>query len=295
MSRLQLTASQRRRLEHVLRTARGAGLFRRVLAILEVDSGRSIAETARLLRTSRVTIYHWIGCFQRTREPTSLVDHRGGNRPSVWDEELQNVLRPVSGDTKTDPPGDTKTDPLLDTCQGGNMDNVDPDLVNLLDAQADQSDVTNVHMRSTQEDTRMLEPDVVDRIRELSGQGLGSKRIARQLGISRNSVRRYLAGATVGFQERLAARHSTAPRSVKSTNSSVPLPRETPSSFSRNWPPEGSRSICGPCNGPWLPCVRRNGPGRWPLSGSRPRRANSSRSTSVKRSSRSPVSPSRFI
>ena len=41
--------------------------------------------------------------------------------------------------------------------------------------------------------------------------------------------------------------------------------------------------------------VRRNGPGRWPLSGSRPRRANRSRSTLVKRSSRSPVSPSRFI
>ena len=119
------------------------------------------------------------------------------------------------------------------------MDNVDPDLVNLLGTQADQSDVTNVHLRSTQEDTRMLEPDVVDRIHELSGQGLGSKRIARQLGISRNSVRRYLAGATVGFQERLAARRSMAPRSVKSTSSSVPLPKETPSSFSRNWPPKG--------------------------------------------------------
>ena len=91
------------------------------------------------------------------------------------------------------------------------MDNVDPDLVNLLDTQADQTDVTNVHLRSTQEDTRMLEPDVVDRIRELSGQGLGSKRIARQLGISRNSVRRYLAGATVGFQERLAARRLDGP------------------------------------------------------------------------------------
>ena len=91
------------------------------------------------------------------------------------------------------------------------MDNVDPDLVNLLDTQADQTDVTNVHLRSTQEDTRMLEPDVVDRIRELSGQGLGSKRIARQLGISRNSVRRYLAGATVGFQERLAAQRLDGP------------------------------------------------------------------------------------
>ena len=97
MSRLHLRASQRRRLEHVLRTARDAGLFRRVLAILEVDSGRSIAETARLLRTSRVTVYHWIGRFQRTRDPTSLVDHRGGNRPSVWDEELQGVLRASMG------------------------------------------------------------------------------------------------------------------------------------------------------------------------------------------------------
>jgi transposase len=86
------------------------------------------------------------------------------------------------------------------------MDRIDSDLVNLHDTQADQTDVTSVHLRTMQEDTRMLEPEVVDRIRELSGQGLGSKRIARQLGVARNCVRRYLAGATVGFQERPAAR-----------------------------------------------------------------------------------------
>ena len=86
------------------------------------------------------------------------------------------------------------------------MDKLDSDLVNLQGMQAGQTDVACVHLRTTQEDTRMLEPEVVDRIRELSGQGLGSKRIARQLGISRNSVRRYLAGATVGFQERPTAR-----------------------------------------------------------------------------------------
>jgi transposase len=62
----------------------------------------------------------------------------------------------------------------------------------------------------------MLEPGVVDRIHELSGQGLGIKRIARTLRISRNSVRRYLAGATVGFQERPTARRldSTTLREV---------------------------------------------------------------------------------
>jgi transposase len=86
------------------------------------------------------------------------------------------------------------------------MDNFDPDLVNLHHTQVDLSDLTSVHLHSVQEDSKMLEPDVVDRIRELSGQGLGSKRIARELGVSRNSVRRYLAGAPVGFHERPAAR-----------------------------------------------------------------------------------------
>ena len=48
------------------------------------------------------------------------------------------------------------------------MDNVDPDLVNLLDTQADQSDVTNVHLRSTQEDTRIRPPDLWDSVVEPS-------------------------------------------------------------------------------------------------------------------------------
>jgi transposase len=86
------------------------------------------------------------------------------------------------------------------------MDKSDPDLVNLPGTQADPSDVTRVHLRSPQEDTRMLEPWVVDQIHELAGQGLGSKRMARQLRVSRNSVRRYLAGGTAGFQVRPAAR-----------------------------------------------------------------------------------------
>ena len=90
------------------------------------------------------------------------------------------------------------------------MDKIDSDLVNLHDTQADLPDVARVHLRSTQEDTRMVKPEIVDRIRELSGQRLGSKRIAREVGVSRNSVRRYLAGATAGFQERPAARRLDA-------------------------------------------------------------------------------------
>jgi len=86
------------------------------------------------------------------------------------------------------------------------MDRIDLDLDNPPDTQVGQPDVTRVHLRSSQEDTRMVKPEIVDRIRELSGQGLGSKRIAREVRVSRNSVRRYLAGATAGFQERPAAR-----------------------------------------------------------------------------------------
>jgi transposase len=97
MSELQLTASQRRLLEQQLRSTRDAGLFRRTLAILEAASGRSIAEIARLLRTSRVSVYHWIDCYDQARDPTCLADHRGGNRPSLWTEELQAVLRSSLG------------------------------------------------------------------------------------------------------------------------------------------------------------------------------------------------------
>src|SRR5262245_23006352 len=72
-------------------------------------------------------------------------------------------------------------------------------------------DTEFVHLQPTQEDSRMLEPEVVDRIHDVSGQGLGSKRIARELRVSRNTVRRYLAGAMVGFQERPAARRLDGP------------------------------------------------------------------------------------
>jgi len=82
------------------------------------------------------------------------------------------------------------------------MDKTEGILVNLHHPQVRPPDRIEVRLRNPQEDRRMIKPDVVDRIRELAGQGVGSKRIARQLGVSRNVVRRYLAGARVGFQER---------------------------------------------------------------------------------------------
>ncbi|MCX8085774.1 MAG: helix-turn-helix domain-containing protein [Rhodocyclaceae bacterium] len=48
----------------------------------------------------------------------------------------------------------------------------------------------------------MLEPEEVDRILALSKEGWGSKRIARELGISRNTVRRYVeAGQWIPYRK----------------------------------------------------------------------------------------------
>src|SRR5512135_1634714 len=92
MSELQLTAAQRRRLEQQLRSTMDAGLFRRTLAVLEAAGGRPIAEIARLLRTSRVAVYRWIESYDRARDPACLEDHRGGNRPTLWTEDLRAAL-----------------------------------------------------------------------------------------------------------------------------------------------------------------------------------------------------------
>lgn len=56
----------------------------------------------------------------------------------------------------------------------------------------------------------MLEGELVAVIRELAGRGVGSKRIARTVGVARNTVRRYLREAIVtGMQRRPTARRLT--------------------------------------------------------------------------------------
>jgi transposase len=63
-----------------------------------------------------------------------------------------------------------------------------------------------VQLLQSQEDQIMLAPGLVDLVRDLARDGHGIKAIARRLGIARNTVRRYLAGAAPGHQERPAAR-----------------------------------------------------------------------------------------
>jgi transposase len=97
MSELHLTTRQRNRLEAQLKATPDAGIFRRTLAVLDVAAGTSVTEVARLLRTSRASVHHWVACYAQDHAPTALADHRGGNHPSVWTEELQAALRDCLG------------------------------------------------------------------------------------------------------------------------------------------------------------------------------------------------------
>src|SRR5262245_36897901 len=92
MSDFSLTPSQARRLEQQLRATHDAGVYRRTLAVLQAAVGRPVAEIARLLRTSRPSVYHWLEDFRSSQDPASLGDHRGGNHPTLWTDELQVLL-----------------------------------------------------------------------------------------------------------------------------------------------------------------------------------------------------------
>src|SRR6266508_4389510 len=101
MSDFPLTSYQRRRLEAQLRATQDAGIFRRTLAVLEAATGRPVAEIARLLRTSRPSVYPWWERCRSSQDPGSLRDHRGGNDPPLWTDELQ-ALRAASLETPPD-------------------------------------------------------------------------------------------------------------------------------------------------------------------------------------------------
>ena len=56
----------------------------------------------------------------------------------------------------------------------------------------------------------MVAAEVVRQMGRLAELGWGAKRIARELGVARNTVKRYLRGALAEVQEHLAARRLDA-------------------------------------------------------------------------------------
>ena len=92
MSRLKLTSWQRQRLRRQLAETRDARLFRRTLAVLEFDHGRSAADIARMLGVTRKTIYDWVGAYLEGHDPASLEDQPGRGRHPLLDEDQEHLL-----------------------------------------------------------------------------------------------------------------------------------------------------------------------------------------------------------
>src|ERR687883_783366 len=87
-----LTAAQRRRLERELARAREAALFRRILALLEVDAGCPVGQVAQRLRVDRRSVQRWIARFRRQPSVETLRHQPGQGRPRRWDPALEARL-----------------------------------------------------------------------------------------------------------------------------------------------------------------------------------------------------------
>jgi transposase len=101
MPSLHLTPQQRFRLRQQLRHTKDAGLFRRTLAVLQLDQGQAPAVVAAELGVCCRSVQRWLEHYLTTPTPRALVDHRGYAHTTAWDEELQAVLRCAL----TQPPG----------------------------------------------------------------------------------------------------------------------------------------------------------------------------------------------
>ena len=238
----------------------------------------------------------WPTFFTRPRAPDRSrlkppVHPPGGGGPAT----RRRAARPsagqgVSGDTKTDPPGDTKTDPLLTFVEVGLWTSTRWIWSTCMTCRW-TSGRDEVHLRSTQEDARMLKPDVVDRIRELVRPR------------SREQTDRSAVGDLPQLRSPLSRRshgrisRTSRPRVVSMTTTQ----REVQGLF--DTVAEGNTVVIQQelaargiarrapdlATGRRRRSARRHGPRPWPRSGSRPRRVNKCRSTSVRRSCRSPA------
>jgi transposase len=92
MSELNLTSWQRDRLRRQLSSTEDVRLFRRTLAVLEFDHGRSAVDIARMLGVTRQTVYNWVEAYTRRGDPAALEDHRGQGHLPLLDEDAEHFL-----------------------------------------------------------------------------------------------------------------------------------------------------------------------------------------------------------
>ncbi len=84
MSQLKLKHWQRRRLFQQLKATSDARTYRRTLALLELDRGRSAAEIAAMLGVTRQSIHNWAADFASEPDPSVLRDNPVADVRPSW-------------------------------------------------------------------------------------------------------------------------------------------------------------------------------------------------------------------
>ena len=97
-----LTAAQRRVLERELARARDAALFRRILALWEVDAGCPVGQVAQRLRVDRRSVQRWIARYRRQPNVETLRHQPGQGRPRRWNPALEARLEVALSQRPTD-------------------------------------------------------------------------------------------------------------------------------------------------------------------------------------------------
>lgn len=96
MSKVKLTARERRQLRSKLQQAHDVHLYRRTLAMLDHDRGEPVSAVAQLLGVSRQSIYNWIPRFEKRGGAAGLSTAPRSGRPArageIFDVLLHTLL-----------------------------------------------------------------------------------------------------------------------------------------------------------------------------------------------------------
>lgn len=92
MNLIDLSSRDRSALRRMLREAKEVDHYQRVLAILELDRGRSATQVAETLGVTRQSVYNWAKLWSAEGDPLGLKSQWGEGRPTCWTDEMLSLL-----------------------------------------------------------------------------------------------------------------------------------------------------------------------------------------------------------
>jgi transposase len=102
MSRLKLKYWQRHRLSQQLKAASDVRTYRRTLAVLELDRGRTAADIAAMLGVTRQSVHNWAAAFAYQPDPAVLRDEDRSGRPPLLGEQAEGLMPSLMGRSPQD-------------------------------------------------------------------------------------------------------------------------------------------------------------------------------------------------